>query len=210
MSDDRARRAKRLRNSPHAADRAESERIFRELRDEAHSGAAPLVLDDLSDAPLIHLPRRQDPALVAMASEWLSFRSPMHSSPLDYRFVRWFAEAERQPEVFEEFAASMVASVTDWLPEYERLSNAVSAGEDDPRLRHFDEWMELATSHPTIAAALVDLRERWHELQSRRLLVAHTREIEEALERGNLNAAKNGLAEIAESPHVPQIGRAHV
>lgn len=205
MSDERARRAKLLRNSPHAADRAESERIFRELRDEAHSGAAPLVLEDISEVPVIEKPRRQDPAYDAMASEWLSMRSPMHHSPLDSRFAKWFGEAERHPEAFANFAPRMMVSVTDWFVDYERLPNAIRGDDDNrPYPHHFDDWMNLALSYPIVAAALTGLRERWDELRSRRLVARHTHAIEAALERGDVNAAQNELTDIANSPHVPQ------
>ncbi|HET8774402.1 MAG TPA: hypothetical protein VFP80_11440, partial [Thermoanaerobaculia bacterium] len=201
MTDERrSLRAWVLRHSPRVQDREESERIFRKLRDSAQAGVAHLSLE-LPESIVYETPRRENPALTEMSMTWMGLRSPMHPQELDYRFERWFADAEHQPELLEQFAPRMVASATDWLAEYERVSNVVSAA-DEPRLRHFDAWAELAGRYPAVAAALSEILDRWAVVRSKRRIDDGTRRVETAMDRGDVTAAWNELRELAELPDV--------
>jgi hypothetical protein len=198
----RSLRAQVLRHSPRPEDREESERIFRELRESAQTDVAHLAFE-LSSTAMYEKPNRKNPELETMKTAWMSLRSPMDGKELDQRFERWFAEAERKPELLEDLAPKMLASASDWLGEYERVSSTVTAG-DDPRLRQFDGWATLAGQFRGVAAALNGIRIRWSDVKSQRLIAVHTRDVHAAMVKGDVTAALNELRELESVQDVPE------
>ncbi|HEX7152284.1 MAG TPA: hypothetical protein VF618_12420 [Thermoanaerobaculia bacterium] len=198
----RSQRAQVLRHSPRAEDREESERIFRELRESAQTDIAHLAVE-LSSTAMTEKPNRKDPELEAMKTEWMSLRSPMDGKELDRRFERWFAEVERKVELLENLAPKMVASASDWLGEYERVSCGLTCG-NDPGLRQFDAWANLARQFRRVAAALESVLARWSEIRSERMIAIHTRDVHAAIVEGDITAALNELRELEGVVDVPE------
>jgi len=195
------RRLRGMIDSPRVEDRAYAQQRLAELRNSPETDVAREALE-LSAISVVDERRDVDPTVESMKVRWMGLRNPMDGHELDHRFQQWFIDAECLGPQLAGLAPRMVSVANDWLSEYERVSSAASA-DDQPRLERFDTWTGLVDGHPAVAGVLSNVLAKGERLKKRRLLSIRKRGLEMAIDRGDLEAARSELREIASLPDLP-------